>query len=106
VTTTAFNVARRSMRRRPALAMGADTWASTDHDARLDLHAAIRGLPPRQQEAVAMHYLLDMPVSDTASAMGCDVGTVKTHLSRARATLSRALQHDEGADATRRPWHD
>jgi RNA polymerase sigma-70 factor (ECF subfamily) len=52
---------------------------------------AIRGLPPRQQEAVALHYLLDLTVADTATAMGVDEGTVKTHLSRAREALARAL---------------
>jgi RNA polymerase sigma factor (sigma-70 family) len=103
VTTTAINVARRQLRRRPA---PHDLPVSEhDRDAALDVRAAIRRLPSRQQEAVALHYLLDMPVSDAASAMGCDEGTVKTHLSRARATLARTLmtEHDDREIEGRRP---
>jgi RNA polymerase sigma-70 factor (ECF subfamily) len=103
VTTTAINVARRQLRRRPVPPEA--PVRELDPDAALDVRAAIRRLPPRQQEAVALHYLLDMPVSDAASAMGCDVGTVKTHLSRARATLARALrnEHDDNQIEARRP---
>jgi RNA polymerase sigma factor (sigma-70 family) len=90
ITTTALNVARRQLRRRPEL----DTTVpspSADADEILAIRGAIRTLPPRQQEAVALHYLLDMPVVDVAAAMGIDQGTVKTHLSRAREALTRSL---------------
>ena len=40
----------------------------------MDLRAALRRLPARQQEAVALHYLLDLPVAETATVMGCDEG--------------------------------
>jgi RNA polymerase sigma factor (sigma-70 family) len=68
---------------------------AADDTTRLDVHAAVRRLPARQQEAVVLHYLLDLSVADTAAAMGCDQGTVKTHLSRARAALLRALSIDD-----------
>ena len=91
VTTTAINVARRQLRRSP---LPPDPPAAeADREAVLDVRAAIRRLPSRQQEAVALHYLLDLPIAHAASAMGCDEGTVKTHLSRARATLGRLLEH-------------
>jgi RNA polymerase sigma factor (sigma-70 family) len=98
VTTTAINVARRELRRRPA--PQAKPIREVELDAELDLRAAVSSLPPRQQEAVALFYLLDMSVTDAASAMGCDEGTVKTHLARARTTLARTLQDelDPGAD--------
>jgi len=89
VTTTALNVARRQLRRRPPVE--ADPVAPADPTDRLALREAIRALPPRQLEAVAIHYLLDLPVAETAVAMGIDEGTVKTHLSRARSSLADAL---------------
>jgi RNA polymerase sigma-70 factor (ECF subfamily) len=95
VTTTALNVARRSLRRRPAAPTEAPP--DRDRDAELDLLAEIRRLPARQLEAVALHYLLDLPVADAAAAMDCEPGTVKKHLARARATLGGALRDDEDA---------
>jgi RNA polymerase sigma-70 factor (ECF subfamily) len=53
----------------------------------LDLWRSIRALPRRQQEAVVLHYVADLPVSEVAAAMRCGEGTVKAHLSRARAAL-------------------
>ena len=90
VTTTAMNVARRQLRRRHEPAVLEPIAEPNGIDAVAVRHA-IRALPPRQQEAVALHYLLDMPVAAVASAMGVDAGTVKTHLSRARAALAEAL---------------
>jgi RNA polymerase sigma-70 factor (ECF subfamily) len=94
VMTTALNVARRHQRRREPIEADAAA-GEPDRDAELDLRAEVRRLPPRQQEAVALHYLLDLSVADVATVMGCDGGTVKTHLSRARAALGRALGGDD-----------
>lgn len=89
VTTTALNAARRSLRRRPAV--GAEPPQS-DPDERLDLWRAVRSLPPRQQEAVVLFYAVDLSVADTAEVMRCSEGSVKTHLSRARAALRVGLE--------------
>jgi RNA polymerase sigma-70 factor (ECF subfamily) len=97
VTTTALNVARRQLRRRPELPPPGPVDAAGPE--RLAVVEGIRGLSARQQEAVALHYLLDMTVAETAAAMGVDEGTVKTHLSRARAALARALA-DPATDPT------
>ncbi len=71
VTTTALNVARRQLRRGPhAASIGSDEPAEGFRDDALDLRAAVRALPPRQQEAVALYYLLDMPVADTPRRWG------------------------------------
>ncbi|MEO5724809.1 MAG: SigE family RNA polymerase sigma factor, partial [Ilumatobacteraceae bacterium] len=59
------------------------------------LWAKVRALPPRQRAAVALHYIDDMSVVDVASTLKVSVGTVKTSLSRARATLARALTAEE-----------
>jgi RNA polymerase sigma factor (sigma-70 family) len=103
VTTTAINLARRQMRRRRVRPV--DTEPEADRDAVLDVRAAVRGLPARQQEAVALHYLLDLPIAQVASLMGVDDGTVKTHLSRARTALGRALEDDDESIEARGP-HD
>ncbi len=105
VTTTALNTARRHLRRRRPT-MPTNAPEGEVDTIRLDVHAAVRRLPARQQEAVILHYLLDLPVTDTAAAMGCDQGTVKTHLSRARASLVRALSiDDESSPHTRSRDH-
>ena len=52
----------------------------------------IQKLPARQREAFLMRYWQDMDVAETAQAMGCSEGSVKTHCSRATHTLAAALE--------------
>lgn len=52
----------------------------------------IQKLPPRQREAFLMRYWQDMDVAETAAAMGCSEGSVKTHCSRATHSLAQALR--------------
>lgn len=51
----------------------------------------IKKLPKRQREAFMMRYWEEMNVAETAKAMGCSEGSVKTHCSRATRSLARAL---------------
>jgi RNA polymerase sigma-70 factor (ECF subfamily) len=51
----------------------------------------IKKLPTRQREAFLMRYWEDMDVAETAAAMGCSEGSVKTHCSRATHALAAAL---------------
>ena len=51
----------------------------------------IEKLPPRQREACLMRYWEEMDIAETAAAMGCSEGSVKTHCSRATHTLAAAL---------------
>lgn len=55
------------------------------------IEVQITALPPRQREAFLMRYWEDMDVAETAAAMGCSEGSVKTHCSRAVQALSKAL---------------
>ena len=52
----------------------------------------ITKLPPRQREAFIMRYWEELDVAETAKAMGCSEGSVKTHCSRATHALATALK--------------
>lgn len=56
------------------------------------IDAEVQKLPTRQREAFLMRYWQDMDVAETAAAMGCSEGSVKTHCSRATHTLAQALR--------------
>lgn len=55
------------------------------------IEAEIEKLPGRQREAFLLRYWEELDVSETAAAMGCSEGSVKTHCSRAIQALHKAL---------------
>ena len=57
-----------------------------------EIEEEIAALPGRQCEAFLMRYWEEMDVAETAAAMGCSEGSVKTHCSRAVHALSKALK--------------
>ncbi|WP_313298790.1 RNA polymerase sigma factor [Diaphorobacter sp.] len=57
-----------------------------------EIETEIQALPARQREAFLMRYWEEMDVAETAAAMGCSEGSVKTHCFRAIQTLSKALK--------------
>ncbi|WP_320065837.1 sigma-70 family RNA polymerase sigma factor [Micromonospora sp. RTGN7] len=64
--------------------------------------AALRRLPEEQRTALALYYLLGMPVAEVARETAAPVGTVKARLSRGRAALAGLLavsELEEAADA-------
>jgi RNA polymerase sigma factor (sigma-70 family) len=69
--------------------------SSADHVERAQtlrlIENEVQKLPSRQREAFLMRYWQDMDVAETAEAMGCSEGSVKTHCSRATHTLAAAL---------------
>jgi RNA polymerase sigma-70 factor (ECF subfamily) len=56
------------------------------------IDAEIQNLPARQREAFLLRYWEELDVAETAAAMGCTEGSVKTHCSRALASLVKALK--------------
>lgn len=74
--------------------------AQADVAERLELMAALRALPRRQREVVALRYLADMPEAAVVAALGCAPGTVKQHAHRGLAALRRHLRHSDPHVAT------
>jgi RNA polymerase sigma-70 factor (ECF subfamily) len=56
---------------------------------------AVRSLPRRQSQVIALHYLEDLPVAEIASILGTAEGTVKKHLHDGRRALARRLELEE-----------
>ncbi|MGC4744409.1 SigE family RNA polymerase sigma factor [Micromonospora sp. DT201] len=52
---------------------------------------ALRQVPANHRQALALHYLFDMPVEEIAREVGVPVGTVKSWLSRGRSRLAALL---------------
>ncbi len=73
-----------------------DTESSADKLERIQvlniIDEEVQKLPTRQREAFLMRYWEDMDVAETAAAMGCSEGSVKTHCSRATNALAQSLK--------------
>jgi RNA polymerase sigma factor (sigma-70 family) len=55
---------------------------------------ALAELPVRQREVVVLRFFADLSVEQTATALGCSTGTVKSYTSRALARLRNVLADD------------
>ena len=62
---------------------------------RMGLVHALRRLPARQREAVALRYLADMSEDEVARSLGVSAGTVKQHLHRGLNALRTLLADDD-----------
>lgn len=78
---------------RPPVPAAADRQFS-DFELRERLEKAIARLPPNQRLLVAAHYLEGIQYEDLAEALDIPMGTVKTHLYRAKQQLRRMLETD------------
>lgn len=69
-----------------------DQPVTVDHMAqRMDLADALRRLPRRQREVLALRYLADLTEVATAQRLGCSLGTVKQHANRGLRAMRRLL---------------
>ena len=84
---------RRSSHERPSADVGALVAddGSYDRAARDELMQALHRLPRRQRAAVVLRYFEQLSETETAQAMGCSVGTVKSTTHRALAALRGIL---------------
>lgn len=87
-------LARWSSRSAPEADLARDDRTGDDATDRVGdpvFWAAVRALPVRQAECVALHYLEDRSIADIALVLGCKEGTVKVHLHRGRTALAARL---------------
>ncbi len=61
--------------------------ASDEVAVGVDVRGALSALTPQQRVAIVCRYFADLTAEQTAAAMGCSVGTVKSHIARALAKL-------------------
>jgi RNA polymerase sigma-70 factor, ECF subfamily len=64
---------------------------TVDGDLRADLDAALARLRPEYRRLVVMRYLEDLSYEDMAEILDLPLGTVKSHLHRARAEMARLM---------------
>ena len=57
---------------------------------------ALRRLGPRQRAVIVLRFWMDMSEAETAAALNCSVGTVKSQASRALAALRGSAELMEG----------
>jgi RNA polymerase sigma-70 factor (sigma-E family) len=101
--TTVLNLARSSLRRRLVATRYAPLVHRADHaddDAisaveRAAVVAAMRNLPRRMREAVALRYYADLTEAQTADVMGVSVGSVKSYTARGLERLAALLKVTE-----------
>ena len=82
-----------SLRHRPPAV--ADEPSAEDtasrQESRREVVAALRSLPHRQRECLALRYYLELPVDEIAAALGVSPNSVKTHLKRGLRGLATTL---------------
>lgn len=67
-------------------------------EAQRELEAALQKLPPSYRAALTLYYVEGLTVRDIAGVLDVPVGTVKTHLHRARKALKRELGKERGGE--------
>ncbi len=97
VRSAVLNLCRGRFRRKPTPLRPVEDYSSAEAEATLrarrrDVVGALRDLPLRQREVVALRYFGELSTDETAAELGISPGTVKTHLSRGIAALATALE--------------
>jgi RNA polymerase sigma-70 factor (sigma-E family) len=83
-----------SLRHRPPAAPDEPSAEETAaaRESRYEVIAALRDLPRRQRDCVALRYYLELPVEDIARTLGLSRNSVKTHLQRGLRSLAATLE--------------
>ncbi|MFE7977339.1 SigE family RNA polymerase sigma factor [Streptomyces shenzhenensis] len=79
----------RPVERMPEVASAGDVSADVAERSRLE--AALVQLSPKQRAAVVLRYYQDLPEGQVAEALGCPVGTARSHAARGVARLRQLL---------------
>jgi RNA polymerase sigma-70 factor (sigma-E family) len=87
----AFSRHERAHARVPETAV--DDQPTTDPEAAV--FSALAALPPRMRAAVVLRHLVELSVAETADALGCSEGTVKSQTARALDQLRASLGTDQ-----------
>ena len=72
--------------------------SQADHDGSLDLQSAVAALPPRQRAVLVLRFYCDLNIYQTAEALGCTPGTVKSQTAKALGSLRRVIGGAPDAD--------
>lgn len=91
MTNTAVSWKRRRSWSERALASLPETAVADAAPPDDELLRALRALPPRQRAVVVLRYYADRTEAQTAQALGCSVGTVKSQHAKAVAALQSRL---------------
>jgi RNA polymerase sigma-70 factor (sigma-E family) len=101
VRRVALNRSRSAWRKRqreawaqPLVAAGAPSDGALSDESE-HVWLAVRALPRRQAQCVALRYLDDRTTAEIADVLGCAEATVRVHLHRAHAALAVRLQQPE-----------
>lgn len=86
----------RSMAELPDAAPMAPGGSDLGDELSQALKDALKDLPPRMRAAVVFRYYHDLDVAETAEALGCTQGTVKSQTARALDRLRATLQTASG----------
>lgn len=89
----AVDVVRRGSE--PKVAPGTALPSEDVSTLRMALVKALRSLPRRQREAIALRYLADLSEEQVSSALGMSAGSVKTHIHRGLARLRRVIDPND-----------
>ncbi len=100
VRSSVLNGCRSQLRRRPTVELdGSDGPPATSAESavltaeeRREVIRALRCLPARQREVLALRFYLDLPDDQIAAAMSISRGTVRSAAHRGLAALGRALR--------------
>jgi RNA polymerase sigma-70 factor (sigma-E family) len=69
--------------------------AADERDDGLDLRIALAALPPRQRATLVLRFYCDLSVEQTATHLGCSVGTVKSQTAKGLAALRGRIEPGE-----------